>query len=66
MGQPSTFNSQSLLDVKAVSDILGVGRSWVYRTFALEVPPAKIAGKLRWERRQIDAYIERQRMEGVR
>ncbi len=59
-----TFESgpRPLLGVHEVAKILNVGETWVYKVFALEVPPARIANKLRWEPRQIDAYIERQRV----
>jgi len=55
-----------MLGVHEVQQMLGVGESWVYKTFALEVPPARIAGKLKWPRWKVLAFIEESTIGGGR
>ena len=46
-----------LLSVDEAAEYIGVPKSWVYSTLRYEVPVVKIGQKVKFEKRELDAYI---------
>ncbi|MBI4402811.1 MAG: helix-turn-helix domain-containing protein [Deltaproteobacteria bacterium] len=55
------FKSERLWDIDKLAETLGITKSWIYsQTFQNKIPFRKIAGKLRFDPIEIDAWIESQ------
>ena len=46
-----------LLSVDEAAEYIGVPKSWVYSTLRWQVPVVKIGQKVKFEKRELDAYI---------
>lgn len=56
-----TFKSERLWSLEKLAGALGVKKSWVYnQTYRNLIPHRRVAGKLRFDPVEIDAWIDSQ------
>jgi excisionase family DNA binding protein len=58
--------ASDLLDIEEAAAFLSVTPRWMRRAvFEKRIPYYKIGGQLRWKRRDLEAYLNRQREEAT-
>ena len=62
VSEPIYKRSLQLLSVQEVSDVLGIGRSWVYQQIRSgEMPSVHLGGSVKVKREDLEQYIEKHR-----
>jgi excisionase family DNA binding protein len=62
VSEPIYKKSLQLLSVQEVSDLLGIGRSWVYQQIRSgEMPSVHLGGSVKVKREDLEQYIEKHR-----
>ena len=62
VSEPIYKKSLQLLSVQEVSELLGIGRSWVYQQIRSgEMPSVHLGGSVKVKREDLEQYIEKHR-----
>jgi excisionase family DNA binding protein len=62
ISEPNYKRSLKLLSVQEVSELLGIGRSWVYQQIRSgEMPSVHLGGSVKVKREDLEQYIEKHR-----